>query len=154
MFSLKWGFMHCFCDFGKKSWNKLFIFIFIYFYFYSKTNNQKMLKSQKSQLTCTYCLKIFKDPILLRISESTLPALVTTVETQFFLYTCLHLLHLILFSLTTSLSAKCSRQMTSSHGNPMGSFHIFEQYEHVNCNFNLSIFIEIFELFFIVFIFG
>jgi hypothetical protein len=29
-----------------------------------------MLKSQKSQLTCSYCLKIFKDPILLPCDDS------------------------------------------------------------------------------------
>ena len=52
---------------------------------------------------------------------------------------CLHSLHFILFCLTTSFSDKCSRQIESAHGNMIGSFNIFEQYEHVQFDFNLNI---------------
>jgi hypothetical protein len=34
--------------------------------------------------------------------------------------------------------------MESLHGNKMGSLNILEQYEHVNCDFNVSIFEIIF----------
>ena len=51
---------------------------------------------------------------------------------------CLGLLHLILFSLTTSLSFKCSRQIVSSHGNAIGPLTILEQYEHVNCALSIA----------------
>ena len=129
---------------GKKSKTKcaflFFIFEFYSFCFFSQFNLG--VKSENTQIKRKACLRLLFSPLKYDwLSFSLFKDLIVLNSSHVTSNSLFHSLHLILFSLTTFVSDKCSPQIESSHGNKMGFLTILEQYENVNCDFNVSIWI-------------